>query len=531
MKVSFPLFLILLLISNTHALQAQWDRQWTWGGPMDSIQSKFRVTHYQLDLRIDLEERRLEGTNTLSLEKLAETELIRLQLIEDYEVCSVVNKDGETLSFEQTGDWLDVSLGQAFPEKLTIAYKGNTPVATNPPWVGGFTWERDDKGNHWVGLSSQNEGGKLFMPCLDHPSNKPVNGASIKITVPKPYTVAANGTLVNTQEVGTDTTFHWETAYPIMNYNINFTIGKFHLHEQDYLSTSQDTVVMQVFVLEENKDKAPMLAKVLENSVQTQERYFGPYPFSKEKIAVVETPYLGMEHQTINGYGNNFQFVRMGEVWYDWLLHHELGHEWWGNKVSVADWADFWIHEGITTYGDWLFYEAHGGEEAYHQKVAETRRNILNEKPVAGEVNTPADEAYHLDVYYKGAYIMHSLRFLLGDQAFFTMLKDLATHPPFTYENQANTSGVTRFIEGYSPFPLGDFFDLYLYNTELPKVKIRKKGKKGYEVSLSNIDFSLPVEVATEHGVERMELSSNPVLIEGSAEPVVDPHHWFLMNK
>ncbi len=531
MKTFHPYIVLLLLIFTTHSLQAQWDRKWTWGGDLDPVQETFGVKHYSLDLKIDLEKRSLEGTNTLSLQKLGDTDMIRLQLIDRYEVRSVVSGNGDSLFFQRKDDLLDIFLEEVFPEKITIAYAGETPIATNPPWVGGFTWEMDETGNHWVGLSSQNEGGKLFMPCLDHPSNKPINGANLKITVPKPYSVASNGTLIDTYGSVSDTTFHWSTEYPIMNYNINFTIGKFHLHEEEFVSSSGGSVAMQVFVLEENKDKAPLLASVLETSLRTQEKYFGPYPFSKEKVGLAETPYLGMEHQTINGYGNNFQFVRMGEVWYDWLLHHELGHEWFGNKVSVRDWADFWIHEGITTYGDWLFFEAHGGIDAYHQKVAETRRNIINEKPVAGGVSTPADEAYHIDVYYKGAYLMHSLRFLLGDKEFFAMLKALASHPDFIYENQVNTKEIIDFFQTYSTYSLSDFFNLYLFSTKLPKLRVRKKGKSGYEVSLPNIDFALPVEIQTERGIERVELSSSPILIEGVTEPVVDPQDWFLLEK
>ncbi|WP_114747893.1 M1 family metallopeptidase [Pleomorphovibrio marinus] len=530
MKIKLPFLIILFFTLVSFQLHAQWQRQWTWGGALDPLQSTFKVTHYALDLKIDLENGVLDGSATLSLQKLAEVEILRLQLIDTYEVIKVV-ADQREYAFKHDGEYLDIEMEGAFPDKITIYYKGKTPVASNPPWVGGFTWEKDDNGNHWVGLSAQNEGGKLFMPCLDHPSNKPENGAEIKITVPKPYTVASNGKLLDTSASETDTTFHWSTDYPIMNYNINFTIGKFFLHEQEFFSSSGEEVSLQVYVLGENQDKAALLASVLENSIKTHENYFGSYPFPEDKVAVVETPYLGMEHQTINGYGNNFQFVRMGEVWYDWLLHHELGHEWFGNKLSVGDWADFWIHEGITTYGDWLFYDHHGGIEAYHEKVADTKRNILNEKPVAGKIATPADKAYHIDVYYKGAYIMHSLRHLLGEEVFFRMLKELASHPPFIYENQANTEEVIRFIQGYTEYPLQGFFQWYLYETELPEVRIKKMGKRGYEVSLPNIDFSLPVEIVTERGNEKVDLSAKPKLIESSSEPKVDPQDWYLFSK
>src|SRR5690606_30442996 len=208
-----------------------------------------------------------------------------------------------------------------------------------------------------------------------------------------------------------------------------------HEEKLDFPSVSGKTIPMHVWVLQENRAKAGALLQVLKESAETHEKYFGEFPFPNDKIAVVETPYLGMEHQTINAYGNNFQFVPMGEAYYDWLLHHELGHEWWGNKVTVGDWADYWIHEGICTYGDWLFYLEHGGEDAYQEKVNAVARTIPNKQPIVAPENATSDEAYHSEVYSKGAYVIHSLRFILGDELFFPMLRSFLADERFTYSN------------------------------------------------------------------------------------------------
>src|SRR5690606_32583207 len=209
---------------------------------------------------------------------------------------------------------------------------------------------------------------------------------------------------------------------------------------------------------------------------------------------------LGMEHQTINAYGNNFQFVRMGEVYYDWLLHHELGHEWWGNKVSVYDWADIWIHEGIGTYGDWLFYLEHGGQEAYLNKVRDVARTIHNKQPVVAPPNTTADEAYHPEIYSKGAYVMHSLRYILGDEIFFPLLQAFVTDEQHTYTNLVNTKDFTDFVQQYSDRDLSGFFSLYLYTNTLPEIEVSKKGKNRYRVQIPNIDFVLPMDILTDKG-------------------------------
>ena len=530
-KTSFILAIFLFgFFGIPETTQAQQNDSWNWGGPMDPLQQKFRVSHYQLDLEIHPDSQEISGSTTLSLRYLEATDTLRLDLVSHYTV-SEVNGDGHALTFQQKNDLLDISLHGKTPQKITVSYRGKTPIASNPPWSGGFTWEKDEHGNHWMGLSSQNEGGKVFMPCLDHPKNKPAEGVSLSITVPLSYTVAANGRLKGIDKDADKSTFHWESTYPIMNYNINFTMGKFHLEKGYFQGISGKSIPMEVYVLEENKDKAPLLMEVLRKSTETHEHFFGAFPFPEDKIAVVETPYLGMEHQTINAYGNNFQFVRMGDVWYDWLLHHELGHEWFGNKVSVSDWSDYWIHEGITSYGDWLFYLKHQGEEAYDAKVADAKKRIKNELPVVSPPESDSDTAYHPDVYTKGAFIIHSLRFMLGDDAFFPLLKGIAHQEAFTYANQASTAELIDFLSKDSDLDVREFLSWYLYREDLPKVSVKKKKKDVFLVSLPNISFTLPVDVKTDKGTERIVLSSNPTEIISSSTVEVDPLGWYLLDK
>jgi aminopeptidase N len=535
MKIKMPhilqkiFILFLFLIPGLAFSQIQ--KNWAWGGPLDPLQAKFSVRHYQLELEIFPQEQEIHGKNKITFQSREKLDTLRLNLIEEFEVSKVVMDDME-VDFSRHGDILDIYPADCTCKEVEVFYGGKTPIAVRPPWTGGFTWEIDQLDNHWMGLSSQNEGGKIFMPCLDHPSSEPLNGVDLIFTVPKPYFVASNGRLVDTRESNGKMTYHWTTQYPINNYNINFTVGVFHEESILFQSVEGKQIPMFVFVLKENRDKAKNLMEVLKTSAQTHEKYFGPYPFPEDKIAVVETPYLGMEHQTINAYGNNFQFEKIGNVWADWLLHHELGHEWFGNKVSVKDWADFWIHEGLTAYGDWLFYLEHGGEEAYHKKVASVKVGIRNLRPVVSPRNSTSDYAYHPEIYTKGAFIIHSLRYYIGDDLFFPMLKAFASDERFTYENLVETLDFTDFVQQYTGLPeLQGFFDLYLKTVRLPKVKINKKGKKGYQVSLSNIDFSMPVEIKTSNGSERHLLSSKPVLVRSDQPIEVDPKGWYLLEK
>ncbi|MBD8488481.1 M1 family metallopeptidase [Echinicola sp. CAU 1574] len=522
------IFSIIMIFVGVFEVVAQ-EHKWTWGGKMDPLQERYEVIHYSLDIEILPKIQGINASMEMTFRRIGKLDTLRLNLIDNYQVTKVEVGD-EEISFNHHGKVLDM-LPPENANSVKIYYRGKPPVAKNPPWSGGFTWEKDQNGNYWVGLSCQHEGAKIFMPCLDHPSSEPSHGVDMYFKVPFPYFVAANGRLLN-QGTGLGYNyFHWATAYPVNNYNINFTMGRFFELSKKFSSTSGREIPMKVFVLEENKAKASGLLEVLERSVITQEKYFGPYPFPDDKIAVVETPYLGMEHQTINGYGNNFQYTQVGDVNFDWLLHHELGHEWWGNKISVSDWADFWIHEGICSYGDMLFYLEHGGEEAYHEHVLTAARGIENKQPIALTPNKTSEEAYQGDIYTKGAYIMHSLRFLLGDEMFFPMIKAFAVDSRYTYTNQVNTKDFIDFVENYSGKDLEDFFQIYLYSTDLPKVKINPKGKNRFDIKLTNVDLSLPMEIQTSEGIEKVVLSKEAVRVKSDRPIVVDPNGWYLLDK
>jgi len=520
---------IIFLTIGLH-LSCFGQENWDWGGPLDALQAKFEIVHYTLDLEILPETQTISGMSTVKFQSNEELDVLRLNLIDQY-VVSKVLMNGEEVEFSHENDLLDVKPIDCTCDEVEIHYSGQTPIALNPPWTGGFTWEKDSFGNHWMGLSSQGEGAKIFMPALDHPSSEPLEGVDLIFTVPKGYFVASNGLLQSTVEEGEKVRYHWSSQYPINNYNVNFTLGVFYSEKSEFQSSSGETFPIEVIVLKENQDKAKELLKVLVVSARTHEKFFGPYPWPDDKLAIVETPYLGMEHQTINAYGNNYQFVPMGQTKYDWLLHHELGHEWFGNKVSVGDWADFWLHEGITAYGDWLFYQEHDGLQAYLEKAKEVGQSIAHEKPVVSKPNSTEEEAYHPEIYTKGAYVMHSLRWLLGDEVFFPFLKALASDQRWTYENQIDTDDFYSFLKEFTGKDLTKFLDLYLKSTKVPEVKITPRGSKDYRISLEGIKFEMPVEIQTSEGLEKVMLGKKKVTVHSDSRPIVDPNGWLMLQK
>ena len=252
---------------------------------------------------------------------------------------------------------------------------------------------------------------------------------------------------------------------------------------------------------------------------------------------MVETPHLGMEHQTIIAYGNRFRAGRGG---YDWLHNHELAHEWWGNLVSCRDWKDMWIHEGIGTYMQALYLENEFGKEAYHKEMRKTRWGIGNRKAVAPRETNDSKDIYFgaggNDIYNKGSWIMHTLRWLLGDTTFWKALRRMAYPDPamekVTDGSQvrfSDTEEIRSIAEKVSGKKLDWFFEVYLRQPKLPELVVDRKGDS---VSLrwkvpGNLPFPMPVEVKIGRESRRIELPATLTVPEGSSFQV-DPKKWIL---
>ncbi len=522
-----PLFLFFLLISFT-ASQSQ---NLISGGKLKPEQANMDIRHYTLDLHIDLDQQTIDGYTEIDFILLQPASTVLLDLVHLMKVDRVwVN--GKQTPFTHDSDLLritaptELSAGRV---KVKVQYAGKPGVAARPPWDGGFTWTRDSTGNPWVAITSEGEGGKIFFPCKDHPSDEPNEGADLIITVPKGLVVAGPGLLQSVKTKKNQSTFHWKTNYSINNYSILFNIGKYKVVSRPYTTINGNTVPMQFYVLEEHADKGENQLDILERTVHMQEKYFGEYPWVKEKIGICETPHLGMEHQTMNAYGNKFRYTIVGGKDFDWLMHHEFGHEWWGNKITAKDWSQYWIQEGICSFGDALFTREAEGEEAYLKRMQRTARAIRNLKPVVlGDSNVTEDEAYHPDIYGKGAFFMHSLRYVLGDGIFFPTLKKFATDPRYTYDNQVTTNDVEQFFSKESGKNLKLFFDFYLRTVQKLEISVKQTDDEKFLVKILNLDMQLPMEIVTDSGSHKMMLDQKGITVVSKTIPIIDPSVYYL---
>ncbi len=509
------------------------------GGKLTKNQKAMDVHHYNVKIEIDPNKKTLAGNVKIKFSLKKKAKKLEIDLLKTYSVSNVLINE-MPMAFLRRGNKIIIDKNDLIVNQLhtvSLDYKGVPPVAQNPPWEGGITWAKSEDGYPWIGLSCQHEGAYIWFPCKEHPSDKP-DSVDLYITVPEPLKVASNGLLEGIKkEEGRRETWHWKTKNPISTYNINFTIANFDLvTRRSYIKN--EPIYMEYYVLPESKYGAEELLNKAEKYLTFYTETFGPYPWLNEKFGLVETPYLGMEHQTIIAYGNKYKETKMG---YDALLFHEIGHEWWGNFLSVSDWSDFWIHEGFTTYSEALYIEKNFGVNAYHAFIQNTcKKNIKNQTPLVPKRPAKTDLVKGTEFYYKGAFVLHMLRYLVGYDNLIKTLKEYL-YTPKPNNNQTSTKEFIEYLEDNSKMELNWFFNQYVYSEKIPTLYSRsksyKKGQKQFvEIWWAEPRFPLPVEVRYKGTYAKENLQINigekPTGVSIPSESIleIDPKKWLLFN-
>ncbi|MEW6073853.1 MAG: M1 family metallopeptidase [Planctomycetota bacterium] len=529
------------------------DFSYTSGRPISAAQAAYDVEHYDLALRADPARRTIDGVLTLTATLLAATPEVVLDLDSRLEVRAVAMGD-EAVPFAHARGEIAVrppagltAIGERF--RLAVTYGGEPREAPSPPWGGGFTWSTAPGGAPWFATSCQEEGADLWWPCKDQPADEPMS-ADLHFTVPEGLVVAANGRLVASEAAETGwRTWHWHVSTPINTYGIALNVGPYATIEREYTSVAGESFPVTFWVLPENLAKGRELFEDILRQMAWFESVYGPYPFRADKYGVVETPHMGMEHQTIVAYGNRYR----GNPWgpdqgFDFLHHHEFSHEWWANLVTARNWNDFWIHEGFGTYAQALYTEYLHGPERYRVEMAVKRRAIANRAPVAPrEPRTTTEmsdwrrrDAPGNDVYFKGSWVLHTLRWVLGDEAFFAALRRMAYPDPALERTTdgaacrfATTEEILAIAEAHAEIELDWLFELYLRQPRLPVLHHEVVGD---ELRLrwktpGDLSFPMPVPVRVGERTVRVEMPEGRgavALGRPAADFAIDPDDWVL---
>jgi len=472
-------------------------------GTYNENRSWWDVVHYGLDFRPDYGTKTIAGTNEIKF-RVVENGSGKLQL--DLQVPMTLDSvmyKGKKLSFERDEQAYIISFTDKFiiNEQVSIQtyFHGKSREAVMPPWDGGLIWTKDDLGNPWISVACQGLGASLWWPCKDHGLDEPDEGTTISIVAPGNMVAVSNGNLKNILPGDNYNTYQWDVKSPINSYNITMNIGKYNKFEDVYNGLN-GPLKLEFWFLEQHvvQAKAHLLDETKE-MLKTFEYWFGAYPFYADGYKLIETPFLGMEHQSGIAYGNKFKKGYLGSDlsgsgWgknWDYILVHESGHEWFGNNISAKDVADMWIHEGFTTYSEVLFVESRYGKKAADEYAKGLRKNIQNDKPVIGEYNINREGSG--DMYFKGVQIIHMYRRILNnDSTFRGFLHELNR---WYAHATTTTKKVEALMQSYVPdTDLKSFFDLYLRSTAIPLLQTRWENT-GLELRFSGVPkgFHMPV--------------------------------------
>ena len=516
------------------------------GLPRAAEQEAVAFERAELSFKVDPARKWLDGDATLTFLAAKPIDRLVVDLDRNYRV-ALVELDGVAIDAahwrnpegRMTVD-LPKSMAAGARTTLRIRYAGNPHVANKAPWDGGFVWATAPTGEPWVATAVQGEGCDLLWPCIDHPQGEPLEVVQ-HVSVPAPLVAAGNGIAEGMDEKDGWRTYHWRAKQP-NTYAIALNIGPYELLQAEYKSRFGNTIPLRFWYLKGNMAKAEGLFAEFAPMLEFFEETIGPYPFADEKMGVVETPHLGMEHQTINAYGNGY---KKDEYGYDWLLQHELAHEWFGNQLTHLDWDDFWLHEGFGSYMQPLYLQWLRGDMEYMAALIKQRAAIVNRYPVISGRGLPENEVYKPgegpgnDVYYKGSLTLHTLRGLIGDDAFFRATRELvygtATPRPGNFKPRyASTADFIAIVNRITGKDLGWFFDGYLRSAKLPELLASREGNV---LSLrwktqGDTLFPLPVQVRVGDRIVDVAMTGGMgrVDLPAGATYTLDPHSRVLRD-
>lgn len=493
------------------------------------------VLSYDLQLEIFPNQKSIKGIGHTEFLLIQKSQYVELKLDSrfDIEKITVNQKDSE---FTRNGGVLMIDLGQILSAGHTVDvavyYSGKPHVALNAPWLGGIVWGETDKGTSWIATAVQGEGCDLLWPCKDHFSDK-ANSMRIRLTVPKGLSAVTNGVLQGIEDIGQDKQeFDWLLSVPASDYNIALNIGPYTRIQKTYTSINGSEVPIEFWALPENVAKATAL---LDDDLSAQIDYFesqlGPYPWGDQKLGFVETPHLGMEHQTINAYGKKYKRDENG---YDWLLQHELAHEWFGNLMTHEKLNDAWLHEGFGFYMQPAYSLAKFGTAAYNYTMYKSYLGLVNCDPIVRDGQITSEQAFNSDIYGKGGWTLHTLRWLIGDELFWQATRELlygtteTTH--LTYPIQSRYRNTQDFINIVNRLTGKDYtwmFDVYLKQAALPELIILQQDE---QLTLSwklpaNTPFPMPIPISINGEIQIYSIDNGKlsVHIQPTDKVIVDP--------
>ena len=505
---------------------------------VSSNQYKIDVWHYDLDLDLYPKEKMLKGIAEIT-GIILQPEIDRIDL-NFYDNLTIKELTLNSLSarFENEGTRLSVFIEGSRIDtfKLKVIYEG-TPKRTG---LSAFVFGEINGMSAVYNLNEPSYASAWF-PCNDIPSDKVL--LDMRITNDSSQTSVSNGVLVSKELNRDRMTYHWKTYYPISTYLICLYSSTYAEFGDKYISATGDTMPIQYYVFPNHLEEAKIDFKDTPKMIEFFAKTFGEYPFLKEKYGIAEFLWQmgAMEHQTITGIGSSFIG---GKNFFEDVYVHELAHHWWGNAVGPASWKDIWLNEGFSTYSEALYAESKSGNEALQSKMLSKFSDEFS-----SILYDPGKNLFGTTVYDKGAWVLHMLRWEVGDSIFFDILK---TYFEMYKYRSASTSDFIRVCENLSKRDLSKFFNQWVYsgneNIQLDYKWIIKKDSNHKNLIILHLIqkqekypvFEFKLEVMLEYdnqksfskiySVDKREKRIEIILDERPNQLILDPDNWLLAN-
>jgi len=481
----------------------------------------------------------IDGSVDITLTPTETLSTFFLDLV-DLQVDSVVCRD-HALRFRVLSPrlWLESesSLAPGDTLRFTLFYRGRP----GNDGFGGFFYL--DEGLFTVGqgiYSTPPSMTRYWLPCHDDPADKAYWSA--EITAPRSVPALSNGKLLGKTEQDAVTVWHWREARPMSTYLMALTAGNLIHFKDQVVSLEGDAIALNFYARPDHESMAKADWRRTGEMISFFEKKFGPYPF--DSYGMVEVPMRGaMEHQTLTSFST---YLITGNGEYENIVAHELGHQWWGDWVTPTDWRDIWLNEGFASYCEALWQEHLHGAQGLRTTMENFTGEYFLEADRLGSFSL-YDPTYlwGATVYEKGAWVLHMLRFLLGDSFFFTALHTYGER--FGGKN-ATTADFARVVSEIHGKDLDWFFQQWVYRPDIPQWRAtwqcETRGPRIYELQLlieqrqrNGLLLKAPVEVEirlrnrTLRDTVWVERSSETFVYQCEEPPVtveVDPDNWLL---
>ncbi|GAA1601517.1 M1 family metallopeptidase [Actinoplanes couchii] len=415
----------------------------------------YDVAGYDLNLRYEPGTNRLDGTATITA--TATQDLSRFNLDLSGLAASAVTVDGAAATSAAEGAELVITpaagLVRGRPFTVVVTY-GGTPGPIENETLGTSGWLRSGK-NGAIALG-QPESASTWFPVNDHPADKAT--FTLAMSVPDGVEVLSNGVPGEHETAGGRTTWRWTEDSPMASYLSTVVIGQYRITSGTHKGRPMVTAIPESLPADGPAAKSLARTGEITDFLETQ---FGPYPFQANGGVVVDEDQIryALETQSRPVYGNTF--FLSGEN--TGVVAHELAHQWFGDSVALTRWQDIWLNEGFATYAEWLWSE-HIGEDTA-QELFDLRYKAFDWSETPGD---PTPQRLFGDaVYQRGGMTVHALRKTMGDEAFFTLVKDwTATHR----DGNVTTAQFITAASAAAGKPLDSFFEAWLNGTTRPAI-------------------------------------------------------------